>query len=259
MARENSFNFFGVVNTLSVVLFNEESKTFRVTFTLKTTRRNGREDFPKINIYSLTEEEAKEYVRLLQENVWVQVRGMVSTKMVDKPIKCEACGEVSSIGTLQTEIITFGKPLVLSEKLDPLRVAEFANVGNVIGVVCTDLLRSDNAAGGAAAQFQIAVNRRYRVNELEKATRTDFPWVKVFGETANECLKRAHKSSQLYLTGAFQTRDVQRRVLCNACGKEMTYLERVGEVIPTGVEFLHNCNFEGKDEVSGEESKHEEI
>ncbi len=197
MARENSFNFFGVVNTLPIVLFNEESKTFRVTFTLKTTRRNGRADFPKINIYSLTEEEAKEYVRILKEDVWVQVRGMVSTKMVDKPVKCEACGEVSPIGTLQTEIITFGRPLVLTEKLEPIRVAEFANVGNMIGMVCTDLLRSDNEAGGVAAQFQIAVNRRYRVNELEKATRTDFPWVKVFGETANACLKRAHKSSQL--------------------------------------------------------------
>ncbi len=254
MARENSFNFFGVVDTVPIVLFNEESKTFRVTFSMKTIRRNGRQDFPKISIYSLTEEQAKEYVQLLKEGVWIQVRGMVSTKMVDKHIKCEACGHISPIGTLQTEIVTYGKPLILKEKLEPIQVAEFANVGNMMGVLCTEIQRKDGDNGPTAAQFQMAVNRRYRVNELEKATRTDFPWIKVFGETADECIKRAHKSSQIYLTGAFQTRDVQRRVMCNSCGGNLVYLERVGEVIPTGVEFLYNCNFVSKEEREGLQS-----
>ena len=67
---------------------------------MKTVRRNGRQDFPKISIYSLTEEQAREYVQLLKEEVWVQVRGMVSTKMVDKHIKCEACGHVSPINLI---------------------------------------------------------------------------------------------------------------------------------------------------------------
>ena len=120
-----------------------------------------------------------------------------------------------------------------------------------MGVLCTEIQRKDGDSGPTAAQFQLAVNRRYKVSELEKATRTDFPWIKVFGETADECIRRAHKSSQIYLTGAFQTRDVQRRVMCNSCGGKLIYLERVGEVIPTGVEFLYNCNFVSKEEREG--------
>lgn len=243
MARENSFNFFGKVENPTVVLFNDETKSYRVTFTMKTVRRNGRSDYPKINIYGLDEASAKEYVKRLQPEVYVQVRGMVTTKMVKKPVKCEACGEVNLVDTLQTEVITYGNPFVSKEKIDPIAIAEFANVGNVIGSVCTDIQRKDGSNGPTAAQFQIAVNRRYRVSELEKGTRTDYPWVKTFGETAEECLKRLQKSSQIYVTGAFQTRDINRRVKCVKCGCQLSYAERVGEIIPNGVEFLNNCIF----------------
>ena len=246
MARENSFNFFGEVANAPVVLFNEEAKTYRVTFTIRTIRKNGRNDFPKISVYSLDEAMAKDYVKRLHQGTYVQVRGMISTKMVKKPVKCESCGEVNMVSTLQTEIISYGKPFILQERIDPSDIAEYANVGNMIGSLCTEIQRKDSVAGPTAAQFQIAVNRRYRVNELEKGTRTDYPWVKVFGETATECLKRLRKSSQIYISGAFQTRDINRHIRCVKCEGELVYAERVGEVIPTGVEFLNNCIFEEK-------------
>ena len=248
MARENSFTFFGELENAPVVLFNEEAKTYRVTFTLKTIRRNGRNDFPKISVYSLDEETARSYVGKLKQGVYVQVRGMLSTKMVQKPVRCEKCGEISMIDTLQSEIISYGNPFVLSERVMPADIVEFANVGCLIGSLCTDIQRKDNATGGTAAQFQMAVNRRYRVSELEKGTRTDYPWIKVFGNTADECLKRLKKSSQVYISGAFQTRDINRHVKCNRCGEAMVYAERVGEVVPTGIEFLNNCLFDPKNQ-----------
>ena len=61
MARENSFVFFGAIMNDPIVLFNDESKSYRITFSLETTRRNGRKDYPKINIYDLSEEQAKKY------------------------------------------------------------------------------------------------------------------------------------------------------------------------------------------------------
>ena len=247
MARENSFTFFGELESAPVVLFNEETKTNRVTFTLKTIRRNGRNDFPKISVYSLNEEMARSYVSKLKPGTFVQVRGMLSTKMVQKPVRCEKCGEVSMIDALQSEVISYGNPFILSERVNPADIVEFANVGCLIGSLCTDIQRKDNANGGTAAQFQMAVNRRYRVSELEKGTRTDYPWIKVFGNTADECLKRLKKSSQVYISGAFQTRDINRHVKCSRCGEAMVYAERVGEVVPIGIEFLNNCLFDQKD------------
>ena len=186
---------------------------------------------------------------------------MLSTKMIRKPVKCEACGEVNMVDTLQTEVISYSPPYVFREKIVPEEIAEFSNVGNLIGSLCVDVARKDNVSGPTAAQFQIAVNRRYRVNELEKGTRTDYPWVKVFGSTAEECLKRLQKSSQVYICGSFQTRDISRHIVCRSCGGKLIYTERVGEVLPNGVEFLNNCLFEPKTtvEVAGAEvAGHEE-
>lgn len=248
MARENSFLFFGELVSTPVVLFNDESGTYRLNFMLKTVRRNGREDFPKISIYSLNEQTAKEYIAKLKPGVFVQVRGMVGTKMVKKPVRCESCGKVCDVSTLVTEIITYGKPFVVDGPVDPSDIVEFANNGNLLGAVCTDIHRKDSLKGSCAVQFQVAVSRRYRINELEKGDRTDYPWVKAFGETASECIKRLKKSSQVYITGSFQTRDLERHIKCDHCGGSLVYTERVAEITPNGIEFLHNCLFVPRDE-----------
>ena len=248
MARENAFIIIGELVNAPIVLLNEEYNNFRLSFSVKTVRRNGRTDYPKISVYGLSEKEARAYLGEMKPGSFVMVRGMLSTKMFKKPVKCEACGEVSQISTLQTEIICYSNPYIFEGTVDPKEIAEFSNVGNIIGSLCTDISRMDSATGPTAAQFQVAVNRRYRVKELEHDIRTDYPWVKAFGPTADECLKRLKKSSQVYISGAYQTRDISRRVACEACGKQTVYTERVGEVIPSGIEFLNNCLFEERDD-----------
>lgn len=249
MARENSFIFFGKLEGSPIVLFNEEASTYRISFTLETVRRNGRLDHPTISLYSLNEETAKDYMKRLKPGVFVQIRGMVTTRMIEKPVRCEACGAVKQVDTLMCEIISFGKPLILDMDIDPKDIAEFSNIGSMIGSVCTGIQRRDGTEGPTAAQFQLAVNRRYRVNELETGTRTDYPWIKVFGEIADECLKRIKKSSQVYIVGAYQTRDIYRHVKCDNCPGQLVYEERVCEVVPNGVEFLNNCLFAPKEDA----------
>ena len=141
MARENSFNFFGKLESPPIVLLNEESGTYRVSFTLETFRRNGRIDHPVISIYSLDESTAKDYISRLKPGVFVQVRGMLTTKMIGKPVRCEACGEVKNAATLMCEIISFGRPFIIDAEIDPKDIAEFSNVGNIIGAVCTGIQR----------------------------------------------------------------------------------------------------------------------
>lgn len=68
------------------------------------------------------------------------------------------------------------------------------------------------------------------------------------------------KGSQVYITGAFQTREVDRHVRCENCNGSLVYTERVGEVTPNGVEFLNNCLFvpkEGEQAASDEGQTHE--
>ena len=97
MARENSFVFFGAIMNDPIVLFNDESKSYRITFSLETTRRNGRKDYPKINIYDLSEEQAKKYAATLKRGVFIQIHGMVYTRVVKKPVRCECCNNINQI------------------------------------------------------------------------------------------------------------------------------------------------------------------
>ena len=252
MARENSFMFFGKLAEAPVVFLNEETKKYRVSISLETLRRNGRVDYPRVSSYGLEEQQARDFVHDLKIGRYVICRGMITTKVVEKPIKCSKCGEITKISTLFTEVVTYGKPYVLTQDVNPKEIAEFANLGTLLGTLCTDVKRRDAIDGPEAAQFQVAVGRRYRVEELVDDPLTDYPWVKCYGPIAGACIERAHEGSQLYITGSFQTRDIQRSVRCDSCGQWLKTLERVGEIVPNGVEFLNNCLFDEEPPANGE-------
>ena len=82
LARENSFTFIGQVVNVPIVLLNEESNNYRITFTLLVVRRNGRTDYPKINVYDLSEQEARDYVQMMRPGVFAIIRGMIATSVV---------------------------------------------------------------------------------------------------------------------------------------------------------------------------------
>lgn len=246
MARENTIALVGEVNKAPTVFFNETHKNFRLAFVMKTVRRNGRTDYPRVNVYGLTEEEAKRYFAELKEGRFVMIRGMITTKMVPKKFKCENCGVITECETLITEVISYGKPVCLEGKYEALQLAEFANNLSVIGAVCTDVISRDATGSVALTQYQIAINRKYRVVEHEGVIKSDYPWVKSFGSQAEEDLKRLRKSSQVYISGALQTREITRFVICNHCSARLDYTESVAEIVPQDVEYLFNCVFDDK-------------
>lgn len=69
MARENTIMLVGEVSKAPTVFYNEVHQNFRMAFAVKTVRRNGRIDYPRVNVYGLTEQEAKEYFGKLKVGV----------------------------------------------------------------------------------------------------------------------------------------------------------------------------------------------
>lgn len=244
MARENSITLVGEVSKVPVVFFNEEHQNYRMAFVMKTVRRNGRIDYPHVNVYGLTEQEAKDYFKVLQIGRFLMVRGMVTTKMVPKKFRCENCGVITECESLLTEVISYGKPVCLEGKYEALALAEFANNLSVIGAVCTDVIGREIGSGVSLTQYQIAINRKYRVKEHDGVIKSDYPWVKSFGSQADEDLKHLRKSSQVYIVGALQTREMSRFVICENCSARLDYTESVAEIVPQDVEYLFNCVFD---------------
>lgn len=247
MARENSITLVGEVSKVPVVFYNEEHKNYRLVFVIKTVRRNGRIDYPHINVYGLSENEATDFFRKIKIGCFVMVHGMITTKMISKKFRCENCGVITESESFITEVISYGRPLCLQGTYEVLDLAEYANNLSVIGTICTEVIGKDSTSGVSLTQYQIAINRKYRVKEHEGVIKSDYPWVKSFGAQADEDLKRLRKSSQVYITGALQTREMSRFVICENCSARLDYNESVAEIIPQDVEYLFNCVFEEKE------------
>ena len=253
MARENTITIVGKVSSPISVALNKVHSTYRVAFNVETLRRNGRTDFPRINVFGLSEEQARKIFEEFKIGKFVMIRGMVSTKMVTKVIKCEGCGKEYESEALVTEVIAYSMPVLLEGEYDANLLKEFANNLHMIGAVCSEIQSRKSPSGVSMTQYQVAVNRKYHVKEKED--KTDFPWIKTFGKQAEEDEKHLKVSSQVYINGAIQTREVNKTIVCDECESQIKYIENLGEIVPQDVEYLNNCIFdehEVKDETKEE-------
>lgn len=250
MARENTITLVGEISSPLAITLNKVHDTYRIAFNIKTLRRNGRTDFPRVNVFGLSEEQARKMYETYKIGTFCMVRGMVSTKMAQRVIKCEGCGKEYTSDALVTEVIAYSQPALLNGEYEATELKEFANNLHLIGAVCSEIQTRQNPSGVSMTQYQVAVNRKYHVKEKED--KTDFPWVKTFGRQAEEDEKHLKVSSQVYINGAIQTREVSKTIVCDECESTIKYVENLGEIVPQDVEYLNNCIF---DEVEQEASE----
>lgn len=252
MARENTITLVGQVDSPISVSLNKVHSTYRVAFNLKTLRRNGRTDFPRVNVFGLSEEQAKYIFENFKIGTFVMVRGGISTKMANISIKCEGCGKEHMTSSLITEVIAYSVPLLLNGEYDIEAMKEFANNLYLIGSVCSEIQSRQSPSGVSMTQYQIAVNRKYHVKEKED--KTDFPWVKTFGRQAEDDEKHLKVSSQIYINGSIQTREVNKTIICDECESQINYVECLGEIVPQDIEYLNNCVFDEEEATENKEN-----
>ena len=131
---------------------------------------------------------------------------------------------------------------------------EISNIVMVIGTLCREPEIYTDDKNRSFAQYQIAVNRRYRIKEDPAETKTDYPWVKTFGEQALKDVYALHTGSQVYLNGALQTREVARETICENCNKSYEWQDVASEIVPYSTEYLSNCQIEHKDTEKEDEN-----
>ena len=88
--------------------------------------------------------------------------------------------------------------------------------------------------------------------------RTDYPWVKSFGEQANQDAVHLQEGATIYVSGAIQTREVARTTICANCGEEYIWKDTASEIVPYSVEYLEGCLFPEREMKQGEEAKADE-
>lgn len=176
----------------------------------------------------------------------VEVKGMIAAKGVGKSSFCGHCGERNlADGTMVYVNPIFAAKRGHKDTQDECiqfltRNREISNQVFTLGELCRDPKKITPKAGLTVTQYQIALNRKYRIAADPPEIRSDYPWVKSYGENALNDRKYLHIGSQVFIDGCLQARKVQRHSVCEHCGQKYEWADRALEIVPYETEYLAN-------------------
>lgn len=252
MARENYASMHGQVIQKPKIYQNAEGRLIRGLLAIKVIRRFGVGNpnggtFDTVIILSANEEIVQKMSELKTFDL-VDIKGVVSTANTKRYYTCEHCKHeniTDGVATYITPIYVCKRESVAElDGLELLRErAEISNQIMIIGTVCKgpDPVGA-NAFQSTITQYILAVNRKYRIREDSPDKKTDYPWIKTFGEQAKKDMDALHVGSEVFINGSYQSRSVAFKGTCENCGEEYTIDDRTSEIVPFSVEYLSNFN-----------------
>lgn len=177
----------------------------------------------------------------------ILVKGVIATTTIRKKSTCtnEECGEANFFEGLMVYInpIHLLKVAHFDTDEEAMRFiqenGEISNQVQVIGTLVRDPKKITPKTGLIVTQYQIALNRKYKIPTDPPEIKSDYPWVKVYGENAIADKKRLHTGSEIYIDGCIQARRINRKSVCAACGEEYTWCETAMELVPFSTEYLN--------------------
>lgn len=278
MARENSISLRGLLEGRPKITTNQNGKYALVT--VKVVRP----DRPVGDGISYV---ASTHVRIMTQDsdiidemsTWekwdiVEIKGVLSSKKISKVSYCPHCKkENHAYGSLVYVVPTFAEKVTSmvndQEGLQYLiKKREVSNIAKMFGTLWSSPKMLSTFSGIVFTQFQLAVNRKLRIKEDDPFVKTDFPWVKTYGDVARVARNRLIRGSEVYIDGCLQSRDIPRTSWCGqardangdymryqngnpviekdadgndvGCGQEYIWNDRTLEIVPFSIEMVSN-------------------
>lgn len=176
----------------------------------------------------------------------ILVRGMVTTADLTKKIKCPYCGHIEMLPSQ----INYVNPVYVKKEYSKLSSeegnlemrenAEISNRALLLGQVCNDL-QSFRNNGVMIVNYQLEVQRKFRIREDDEDNHYDFPFIKSYGYIAENDMIAIKRGATVFVDGALQTREYDRTHECAACHESYNYRETILEVVPYSTEYLDGC------------------
>lgn len=193
-------------------------------------------------IIMTTKPELVEEIAKAGVNDAIYVKGVVVTTEQKKKSICDECGSVNvKDGTLVYVAPIFLE--VVKKHADRKEAVadlnhhrEISNSVKVMGTICSPVIHPELTIKTPVVQYQLAVARSFRVDE----NKTDFPWVKSFGDRAIEDEKRLRTSSKVLVDGYLRQRSIARVAVCPCCGNEYVWHDTSMEITPYSTEYISN-------------------
>lgn len=252
MAKHNYVLLNGMVTQEPRIIRDEEGNYLRAMCSLTVIR--GERDFGD-NIKNLKYDcpvimtgipEKVEEISNWHTNDMVEIKGVLTTKEVRKATICKECGHKN----IAEGNVVYINPIFMERRESGLtkeeslallqKRCEISNCLTVIGTLCRDVDIYRAGKGPATAQYQLAVNRKFRLKDDSAEIRTDYPWVKSYGNIAEDDSKFLKQGSVVFIDGMLQTRDIIRTTNCEECGENYQWQDSAMEIVPYEVEYLQN-------------------
>lgn len=176
----------------------------------------------------------------------VDVKGPIASKNILKSSICAHCGEKNKA----TGSLVYINPIYARRRLHLDNRDECVNylstnreISNqvfVFGTLCRDPKKLTPKEGLIVTQYQVAMNRKFRIKQDPPELKTDYPWVKSYGANAMEDHKRLHTGSIVYIDGCLQARSVLRHTQCEHCNEQYDWKDRAMEIVPYATEYILN-------------------
>lgn len=259
MAKQNNAFLYAVIEQKPVIAIDKETKeptsamvyvhVIRGVREVKDGKKYIKHDYPLVvsNDKKMIERMAK-----WKENDMVYIKGVITSKRIAKKSFCPYCTDEEGNAT-----VNVGKGLLLyitpvyvdvmksfetkEEAIAELMHSrEISNQAIVLGMLWNNPAYFKTKHGLIVTQYQLITERKYRIKTDDPDLRTDWPWVKSYGEQAIEDRMRLQKGSLVIIDGFIQARNVRRKTKCACCGEIYEWNDRTMEIVPFDTEYLKN-------------------
>lgn len=176
----------------------------------------------------------------------VEVKGTIATKTIQKSSTCPQCKEsVRNEGVLvyinPIHFLTVTHCETEDEMIEFLTAhQEISNQVQIIGTLVRDPKKISPMVGLMVTQYQIAINRKFKTQSDLPEIKTDYPWIKSYGNNAEQDKKHLHIGSNIFIDGCVQARGVTRHAVCPNCQAKYDWRDNAMEIVPFSTEYLSN-------------------
>ena len=202
-----------------------------------------KEDYP---IIFTTDPAILQEMQTWSKNDMVEIKGTFATRKINKSQTCPKCrkkekkeGELSYINPIYAK-----KRAHVSNDDDAhanlVENREISNIAFMLGRICIEPKKIVTAKNKVIVQYPLAVNRKYRNKFDEIDEKTDYPWIKEYGEMAANDLEKIHVNTIVFVDGCVQARTIKRACTCPNCKIKFEWPDKTMEIAPYSVEYVDN-------------------
>lgn len=269
MSRHNEITLYGKLLKDPSVRYDEEMKVYKnARFAIMTVQgdRDLENYIDHLNYQTpwiLTKDPVlAERVSTWHQNDMIEIKGTITTQEGKKKTpRCPNCNQQSLIEKANIVYIT---PIYIDRREQnvtdeqALRLlkkrCEISNHALIVGTLCRNPETFTSAKGKTTTSYQLAINRKYFIKSDDPLVKTDYPWVKSFGEIAKNDAQMLMTGSEVLIDGYLHTREVTRKQVCDHCGHTFEWNDQLAlEITPYSIEYLKNCRTQ--DEIDQKEDE----